>query len=323
MSVCVHHKAVTRKVRARKFQVTQAQRQPAPPEPFAKGYKPKALYVVFDLETTGLVDQNVEIVNIALEVDLLLAELLHVEEDEKMEDSDWWFESLVKPKINTSIPAESAAIHGISDADVAKAPSAKAVLQECFERWLPNLRAVYQLPRDFPILIVAHNNHKFDQIVLQTELLRCGVQVPADVWFGDTWFSIKNAFGYSWTHCAYEVEDGAICKNSSMSLQALVKRVCLREGYTQQHSAMHDVESLLDVMHAFRAREDLYEALWQDKQAPLPHKQLNELVEEEAKKVSQRKKFAALASSSNRGGKRQFGGSTSNNNSNKYKKSKA
>lgn len=295
MSVCVHHKSIAKQPRARKYQVTQAQRQPRAPVPFDKKYKPKALPVVYDLETTGLIEENVEMVNLAAEVDDLIVDHLRaLDEDEEMKDDEEyaWFESLIKPSIHNKIPAEVVAIHGISDKDVAKAPRSKEVLEE-FVRWLSGLRSTYNLPSDFPILLVAHNNYRFDQVILQWEMLRCGVVLPADVYFADTLYSIRNAFGFPWSHSAYiSGSEAAVNQKSEMSLSALVKRICLREGFQQQHAAMSDVEALLDVMHAFQARQDLYEALWQDRQAAYTHKKLTEIVEEEGNKTRKRRQYA-------------------------------
>jgi DNA polymerase III epsilon subunit-like protein len=339
MSKLVHHKQLSKKPRAKKYQSTQLRANAQPPKAFEENYTPKYLHVVYDTETTGFVSRNVEIVNIACEVDIvLLQQLLYKQHGnreiciccqsvitEESKDTDFtcedcigmddkqprcnWFESLVKPTINSTIPKEAIEIHKITDKDVTKAPSIAIVLEEMFE-WLVNLRTWYKLPHNFPILLTAHNGHNFDQLVVQLEMLRENIQLPAEVHFGDTRHSIIWGFGYPWTRMTGET-----------TLQKLVRRICLREDFQQTHCAMQDVEALLGVLHNWYHRQDMYEALWHDRNPVLGHKQLLACIDE----TTQEKKYSSsVQQSSNSQPKRKYtSDSSSNTQTKKYKTKKS
>ena len=281
MSELVHHKSLDKTPRARKYQPTQAQRVPDKPPDWSPEQKFNYIAVFYDLETTGLITSEVEIANLAAEVDRVWLEKV----TNGTIDEPEWFESLVRP--NQFMPNEAIAIHGITDKDLVKAPGVKFVLEAWFE-WLVNLRELYGLASTFPILLVAHNGHRFDQVVLQQEMMKSELMLPADVWFGDTLFSMRNGVGLNWMHYVDDPDQEMSSYPTEMSLEKLVRSVCLREGYTQEHSAMKDVEALLDVAHAFRWRPQLYEALWADKQGAFSQKQLIEHVLAEEKKTKKR-----------------------------------
>ncbi|OFZ16903.1 MAG: DNA polymerase III subunit epsilon, partial [Bacteroidetes bacterium RIFCSPHIGHO2_02_FULL_44_7] len=99
---------------------------------------------IFDLEATGLNVTQDRIVEIAI---------VKIAPDGSRSD----FHSRVNPEI--PIPAESTAIHGISDADVANSPT--------FKNLLPELEA-FLADADF----AGYNSNKFDLPLLAEELLR-------------------------------------------------------------------------------------------------------------------------------------------------------
>src|SRR3989338_7529908 len=96
---------------------------------------------IFDLEATGLNVTQDRIVEIAI---------VKIAPDGSRSD----FHSRVNPEI--PIPAESTAIHGISDADVANSPT--------FKNLLPELEA-FLADADF----AGYNSNKFDLPLLAEE----------------------------------------------------------------------------------------------------------------------------------------------------------
>jgi DNA polymerase-3 subunit epsilon len=104
--------------------------------------------VVFDLETTGIDVEKDRIVQIAL---------IRVEPDGARDE----WESLVNPEC--PIPAAATAIHGISDADVGDAPTFSQLRAEIEQRLAGADLAGF-------------NSVRFDQPLLEAELVRAGAQ---------------------------------------------------------------------------------------------------------------------------------------------------
>jgi Fe-S-cluster containining protein len=309
----LHHPSLVKKPRARKYKPLTAQPSPPEPIPFKAQYNPSYMLIHYDLETTNLLNQNTRIVNVACELDTVLLEQWQrvnrgssrcvycdqktdeatdirptvcqncesKEEDEK-EAKPHWFESLINPECK--IPEAAQAVHAITDNMVKNAPKIKPVLIEMF-KWIENLKTAYKLPRDFPVLLNAYNNFNFDQVVLQWELLRSELLVPANIYFGDLYFTLMNSFGTR--------------EQGEMSLEKVVQRICLRKGFKQQHTSMIDVESLMDVIHAFIDRQDLYDYLFQDRQRPFVEKQLREAIGSSTSSKQKQKQSNASNSNSN------------------------
>ena len=326
----LHHPKLVNKPRARKYKPTQALAPPPDPIPFKSDYNPLYLLINYDLETNDLITPNVRIVNIACELDTLLLEQWQKvnrgssrcvycdqntnestdirptvckscgDEEDGKESKPHWFETLVN--CECKIPAAAQEVHQITDKMITKAPTIKPVLIAMFE-WINNLRSWYGLPSDFPVVLNAYNGHKFDQLVLQWELLRCDLLVPHNIWFGDLYFTIVNSFGYPWTR-----------EQGQTKMEQVVQRICKRAGYRQEHLAMLDVEAMMDVMYSFMNRQDLYEGIWNDRQRPLVEKQLRQAIQSGGNKQKQKQKYA---SSNNT--KDDYNSSNSNN---KYKKQK-
>jgi DNA polymerase-3 subunit epsilon len=102
---------------------------------------------VFDLETTGTNVGKDRIVEICI---------LKINPDASRESKTW----LVNPGI--AIPAETTAVHGISDEDVANAPSFKEIAAKIMEMIAGTDLAGF-------------NSNRFDVPLLAEELLRAGV----------------------------------------------------------------------------------------------------------------------------------------------------
>ncbi|HPF97595.1 MAG TPA: 3'-5' exonuclease [Mangrovimonas sp.] len=101
----------------------------------------------FDLETTGINISNDRIVEIAV---------LKIHPNGKEESHRW----LVNPEM--PIPPEVTALHGISDADVAQAPTFKQLAKE-----------IHNLIKDSDL--AGYNSNKFDIPLLAEEMLRADV----------------------------------------------------------------------------------------------------------------------------------------------------
>ena len=104
-----------------------------------------------DVETTGLSPSRDRIVEVAL-----------VGLDESA-NPDWSWQSLVNP--GREIPAQAAAIHGITDYEVATAPKFSNLVDEILER----LRGKH----------LAGHNLNFDAGFLRAEVRRAGRKLPA------------------------------------------------------------------------------------------------------------------------------------------------
>ena len=114
--------------------------------------------VVYDIETTGLDTENDRIVEIGLWDPL----------------SDTTFETFVNPEI--PIPAAVTQIHGITDADVASAPTWTDVAG--------SLVGFFKKMQNGPrceILLLAHNSKKLDQHVLLRQFREANVEFPSFV----------------------------------------------------------------------------------------------------------------------------------------------
>ena len=124
--------------------------------------------IVYDLETTGFCPLSIfSPFNRIVEISASSLRTRHK------------FDQLVHPSM--SIPPKSTAIHNISDDMVSGMPT----LDKIFKKFIDFLRA-----DEFKtVYLVAHNNFKFDQIILQRELYRCTGQwnqLPPNVVFVDS-----------------------------------------------------------------------------------------------------------------------------------------
>jgi DNA polymerase-3 subunit epsilon len=168
----------------------------------------KILYL--DFETTGLDTSRDRIIELGL--------VLHDEESGEKSS----YEALVNP--GCSIPAETTAIHGIKDEDVADKPSLKERLPKIVEM-------VDQCE------VIAGYNVSFDLKVLMAEGRRLGSPLPLHS--KSIWDMQKIFFHHE-----------------PRSLSAAMKFYCDKE-IQGAHRALNDVEATLDVFQAQKKRYNL------------------------------------------------------------------
>ncbi len=162
----------------------------------------------FDLETTGINISKDRIVEIAI---------LKVYPDGKEESKRW----LVNPEM--PIPAEVTEIHGISDADVADAPTFKVLAKE-----------VYSLIKDSDL--GGYNSNRFDIPLLAEEMLRAEVD-----------FDMK-------TNLAIDVQT-IFHKMEQRTLSAAYKFYC-GKNLDNAHSAAADTYATYEILKAQVERYD-------------------------------------------------------------------
>lgn len=164
----------------------------------------------FDLETTGTNVANDRIVEISI---------LKVHPEGKEEKFTW----LVNPTI--SIPAETTAVHGIKDEDVANKPTFKDLANE-----------IYHLIKDSDL--AGYNSNRFDIPLLAEEMLRADVD-----------FDMKNRHAVDVQTIFHKMEQ--------RTLTAALKFYCQKE-LTDAHSAEADTIATYEVL---KAQLDRYEDL--------------------------------------------------------------
>ncbi len=156
----------------------------------------------FDLETTGTNVAKDRIVEISI---------LKVFPNGNKESKTW----LVNPQI--PIPAESQAIHGISDEKVANEPSFKQLSKE-----------IYKMIRDSDL--AGFNSDRFDIPLLVEEMLRAGID-----------FDMKNMVSVDVQTIFHKME--------KRTLEAAYKFYCDKE-LDQAHSAEADTQATYEVLLA-------------------------------------------------------------------------
>ncbi len=165
------------------------------------------VFVYYDTETTGLDTASCEVTEFAACL---------------IDGSRWWT-SLVKPKL--PVPAEVTKFTGISDETVKDAQPFSVAMPPFFA-WLEERRA------GADVILVAHNNFNYDEIVLRRQCAESGLAVPAWMRFADTLPIFRSCF--------------ASTSHRSNSLQALAKR--FKVTGTQTHRARGDVDMLMRVV---------------------------------------------------------------------------
>lgn len=162
----------------------------------------------FDLETTGINISKDRIVEISI---------LKVYPDGKEESKTW----LVNPEM--PIPKEVTAIHGISDADVANAPTFKELAKE-----------IFTMIKDSDL--GGFNSNRFDIPLLAEEMLRSEVD-----------FDMKN-------HVAIDVQT-IFHKMEQRTLSAAYKFYC-DKNLDDAHSAEADTKATYEVLKAQLSKYD-------------------------------------------------------------------
>mgnify|MGYP002619971985 CR=1 FL=1 len=116
--------------------------------------------VFFDLETTGTDVAKDRIVEMAF-VKIMPDGQWHVRPDKEQGQG----RLLINPQM--PIPAESTAVHGVSDADVADAPTFESMAAKLY-RWLDGCD------------LAGFNSNRFDVPLLAEEFLRCNIAFKVD-----------------------------------------------------------------------------------------------------------------------------------------------
>ncbi|WP_435137916.1 exonuclease domain-containing protein [Formosa sp. A9] len=164
----------------------------------------------FDLETTGVNISKDRIVEIAI---------LKVYPDGKEEATTW----LVNPEMK--IPKEVSDIHGITDADVANAPTFKALAKD-----------IYNIIKDSDL--AGFNSNRFDIPLLAEEMLRADVD-----------FDMKSTLAIDVQTIFHKMEQ--------RTLSAAYKFYCNKD-LENAHSAAADTYATYEVL---KAQVDKYEEL--------------------------------------------------------------
>lgn len=157
---------------------------------------------IFDLEATGLNITSDRIVEIAI---------LRIDPDGKRTT----FNRRINPEM--PIPAESTAIHGISDADVANAPTLSQIYPE-IEDFIQNCD------------LAGFNSNKFDLPMLAEELLRVGSELDLSI---RKHIDVQNIFH----------------KMEQRTLSAAYAFYCNKE-LVNAHNALADTEATWEVLEA-------------------------------------------------------------------------
>ncbi len=167
------------------------------------------LIVYYDTETTGLDTASSEIVEFAARVS---------------PPQSVSFSCFVCPA-SKKIPAELSELNGITFDDV-KDSSPFGVVAERFLSWLECQR------EGKPVILIAHNNFGYDEIIFKRQCLESRIDLPSWVQFGDSLPVFRSCFA-SKTH-------------KRNTLAALAERFSV--AGEQSHRALSDVDMLIQVV---------------------------------------------------------------------------
>lgn len=204
----------------------------------------RQLLIFFDTETTGLDVNTDEIIELAARVDPDCLRTMGVTVDSPALPSDL-FTSLIRPQ-RGSIPAAASAVHGITMADMKNQMSFDLVVA-AFLQWLEQwLRAVPACSR---VLLVAHNNHRFDGPLLRRQVREANALQPQSAVMS---LGMPSYVGFadSLPHFEYIFER----PNRSFKLVSLYNWWCRQSATSpssptaQTHRAEADVRMLMKVI---------------------------------------------------------------------------
>lgn len=136
-----------------------------------------ATLIFFDIESTGLIEKDVEGNECYPRIVELAAYAPYSDKEHKR------YSFLVNPEMK--IPAEAVAVHHITNEMVANAPTIKKALEE-FSKFL-----AYHTPENGIPILIAHNCWGFDKKVLENEYDRAGMRRPIANYY-DTLPLIRN-----------------------------------------------------------------------------------------------------------------------------------
>lgn len=200
--------------------------------------------VFYDLETTGLDVTTAAVVEIAARVCPLWLAYFDAANAEttttKVSDSlSVAFNQRVKPYC--TIPKEVINIHGITNEMVRDCPTFTET-HKSFDAFLQNVREKTGVAT---VLLIAHNNFKYDAEVMRYECKRAGISGLDYIQHGDTLHVLATKF-----HII----------PSERGLQTLARDLISRQ-YVQSHTALSDVDTLIKVVDKIKNKAMLYKEL--------------------------------------------------------------
>ena len=219
--------------------------------------KRKDIVVLFDVESTGLFAEmdkaKASSHNIAPRIVEFAAKILSPYKDDPSCQNEL-FSSLVDPHI--PIPEEVSKIHGIVTKDVEGQPSISGVWT-MFESWVrttntfkrmlsENSEKGYAEPR---IILAGYNNFRYDNPLLQQELLTAGVDLKRELDKG-----VKSSWDVLPLMSTWYTGLPADKKPPKNTLQAHARFLGIPEN--QAHRALADVETLEQVLYKICAPVD-------------------------------------------------------------------
>jgi DNA polymerase III epsilon subunit-like protein len=249
--------------------------------------------VLVDIESTGLKPHSDYIIQIAAKVEFTWLDQIRTHSFTESECKQTkttarfqittnqsfglTFDALCKPPI--SIPPESIAIHNISNNDVIWQPSTGPVLIQ-FWKWIQWV--VFKANQGNRVILVGHNAHAFDAVMLHEEMKRNNIQIPAKikVHWCDSLIAYRREF-----------------LSPQYTLNAIAQRLSvLKPGQKQSHTAEQDVELLQNVMMNVHDLKLFYDQLIWNTSTPELTKQMIMQDREQEMKQKQKKTDSSLFS---------------------------
>ena len=205
--------------------------------------------IVYDLETTGLNTSTAEIVELAAAIDPGCKQAFH---GYFRGQRNWGplpvvadsFSTLVLPE-SGAIPAAASRVNGIYIEDLIGKPPFPEVAKQ-FMEWLQGWRK-WCPPECKGIVLVAHNNFKYDAHVLLRQMKQHGLELPDYVSLGDSLVAFRECFPGN-------------CRR--FNLQAITDEWVPKEKQVKQdHRAASDVKMLLMAMYECPDPQTLLETM--------------------------------------------------------------
>jgi len=200
--------------------------------------------IVYDLETTGLSIETDSVIQIAAKVSPEWVSLFPSGTITQPE----FKETLIKPEC--AISASAMQVSHISEEMVKSADSFKSVVTS-FKQWVEQVQK--QTERK-SVLLIAHNNFRFDRQMLLNQCKRVGIDnlFDASVRYGDTLIVFNKCF-----HVPY----------GERGLLKIATKMFGESNVSQSHNAGADVDLLIQVMHKCANPVLMYHALFEYSQS--------------------------------------------------------
>lgn len=199
--------------------------------------KKKMIPIFVDLETTDLNTATAGIIELAAEVCPQWLKSINVQVSQPC------FYSRVKPYCEIS--AQASQVHGIYAKDVDNASSFTTVYLE-FQQYCQRIRDESKQTQSC-ILLIAHNNFRFDRLIFENEIKRHGItsRIP-NYKYADTLYVLHTKFGIP---------------KGQLSLALLVRDVCNKPNHIPTHCSKDDVRNLIEVVTKLNNQALMYSEL--------------------------------------------------------------